>query len=187
MFDRFRKNKDETEESGGSEMVEERPREEQEYSSGEASSDTREAPQESEIKPQVEEPSQESQPGASSSTDQIGIRVLMDKRVKLEEAIDYVGLMIKNLKDKRTKLEKDIEDESVDIKNLKEKLMKVSEYIDEENQGIQSLTKKRTAVESEADDVGNLINSLRSKLSGIDNIVNAEGDRIKNFKESKPQ
>ena len=47
----------------------------------------------------------------------------MNKRAKLEEAIDYVGLMIKNLKDKRTMLEKDIEEESVDIKNLKEKLL----------------------------------------------------------------
>ena len=46
------------------------------------------------------------------------------KRAKLEEAIDYVGLMIKNLKDKRTLLEKDVEEEAVDIKNLKEKLTK---------------------------------------------------------------
>ncbi len=58
---------------------------------------------------------------------QIGIGELIGKRAKLEEAIDYVGLMIKNLKDKRTLLEKDIEEESVDIKNLKEKLQKVSE------------------------------------------------------------
>ena len=67
---------------------------------------------------------------------EIGIVELMDKRAKLEEAIDYVGLMIKNLKDKRTVLEKDIEEESVDIKNLKEKLEKVSQYIEEENKGI---------------------------------------------------
>jgi len=40
---------------------------------------------------------------------EIGIVELMDKRAKLEEAIDYVGLMIKNLKDKRTVLKKDIE------------------------------------------------------------------------------
>ena len=51
----------------------------------------------------------------------IGIGELIGKRAKLEEAIDYVGLMIKNLKEKRTMLEKDIEEESVDIKNLKEK------------------------------------------------------------------
>ena len=51
----------------------------------------------------------------------IGIDALMNKRVKLEEAIDYVGLMIRNLKEKRTNLEKEIEDESVDIKNLREK------------------------------------------------------------------
>ncbi len=61
------------------------------------------------------------------SVSEIGIEELIEKRGKLEEAIDYVGLMIKNLKDKRTLLEKDIEEESVDIKNLKEKLQKVSE------------------------------------------------------------
>ena len=64
--------------------------------------------------------------------------------------------------------------------------MKVSEYIEEENQGIQSLTKKRGAVENEADEVGNLINNLRSKLSGLDGIIDAEGDRVKNFKQSRP-
>ncbi len=61
--------------------------------------------------------------GESTSTiesvDKIGIGELIGKREKLEEAIDYVGLMIKNLRDKRTLLEKDIEEESVDIKNLK--------------------------------------------------------------------
>jgi hypothetical protein len=46
---------------------------------------------------------------ANETVGEIGIVELMDKRVKLEEAIDYVGLMIKNLKDKRTVLEKDIE------------------------------------------------------------------------------
>ncbi len=76
-----------------------------------------------------------------TESSQIGIGELMGKRAKLEEAIDYVGLMIKNLKDKRTLLEKDIEEESVDIKNLKEKLQKVSEYIDEENRGIQELAR----------------------------------------------
>ncbi|HET9009475.1 MAG TPA: transcriptional regulator, partial [Nitrosarchaeum sp.] len=44
--------------------------------------------------------------GTSNETvGEIGIVELMDKRAKLEEAIDYVGLMIKNLKDKRTVLE----------------------------------------------------------------------------------
>ena len=76
---------------------------------------------------------------STSSEDNIGIKALMDKRTKLEEAIDYVGLMIKDLKDKRTNLEKSIEDESVDIKNLKEKLVKVGQYIDEEKQGIKTL------------------------------------------------
>ena len=64
----------------------------------------------------------------SENSSEIGIGDLMNKRAKLDEAIDYVGLMIKNLKDKRTGLEKDIEDESVDIKNLKEKLEKVSYF-----------------------------------------------------------
>jgi len=49
----------------------------------------------------------------------------MGKRFKLEEAIDYVGGMIKDLKEKRTNLVKNIEDESVDIKNMKEKLTKI--------------------------------------------------------------
>jgi len=168
MFEKFRKDHVEHEESSGSEMVEERPKEEPEHHNTEKDV--------SESQPQTQ---------SSSSEGQIGIRALKDKRVKLEEAIDYVGLMIKNLKDKRTNLEKEIEDESVDIKNLKEKLMKVSEYIDEENQGIGNLTRKRGAVEHEADEVGTLINSLRGKLSGIDSVVNTEGERIKNFKETR--
>jgi len=40
---------------------------------------------------------------------QIGIEQLMGKRLKLEEAIDYVGGMIKDLKEKRTNLVKNIE------------------------------------------------------------------------------
>lgn len=168
MFEKFRKDHLEHEESEGTEMVKERPQENPEYHNTEK--DISES---------------QSQTESSSSEGQIGIRALKDKRVKLEEAIDYVGLMIKNLKDKRTNLEKEIEDESVDIKNLKEKLMKVNEYIEEENQGIQNLTRKRGAVEQEADDVGTLINSLRGKLSGIDSIVSTEGERIKNFKDSQ--
>ena len=188
MFEKFRKQKEE-EDAGGSEMVEERPVSEQEYSSGQEVSPepTTETPSE-EIPQAPTQPEIQSQSDTSSSSaSEIGIRALMDKRVKLEEAIDYVGLMIKNLKDKRTVLEKDIEDESVDVKNLKEKLMKVSEYIEEEKQGIQNLTRKRSAVESEADEVGNLINNFRSKLSGIDSIINSEGERIKNFKDSRPK
>ncbi|HEY7367474.1 MAG TPA: transcriptional regulator, partial [Nitrosopumilaceae archaeon] len=61
----------------------------------------------------------------------------------------------------------------------------VSEYIEEENQGIQNLTRKRGAVENEADEVGSLINTLRGKLSGIDSVVSAEGEKIKDFKESR--
>ena len=43
-----------------------------------------------------EEESVEASPNSEST---IGIGELMGKRAKLEEAIDYVGLMIKNLKD----------------------------------------------------------------------------------------
>jgi len=178
MFEKFRKKKEEYGESGGSEMVEERPVEE--YHPKEIISEPESRiPPPSENRPQIQTSSQ--------SEGQIGIRALKDKRVKLEEAIDFVGLMIKNLKDKRTNLEKEIEDESVDIKNLKEKLMKVSEYIEEENQGIQNLTRKRSSVENEADNVGSMINNLRGKLSGIDSIINIEGEKIKNFKESRKE
>jgi len=111
MFDKFKKQE-------GGEMVEEKPEEENKVESME------------------EETRVES--SFSEKSSEIGIGDLMDKRARLEDAIDYVGLMIKNLKDKRTSLEKDIEDESVDIKNLKEKLEKVSAYIDEENLGIYS-------------------------------------------------
>jgi len=180
MFEKFRKKKEEFGESGGSEMVEERPVEERKYHPEEIISEP-----ESRIPPPSENSSQTQT--SSQSEGQIGIRALKDKRVKLEEAIDFVGLMIKNLKDKRTNLEKEIEDESVDIKNLKEKLMKVSEYIEEENQGIQNLTRKRSSVENEADNVGSLINNLRGKLSGIDSIINIEGEKIKNFKESRKE
>ena len=73
-----------------------------------------------------EEESVEASPNSEST---IGIGELMGKRAKLEEAIDYVGLMIKNLKDKRTMLEKDIEEEAVDIKNLKEKFDKYTDTL----------------------------------------------------------
>ena len=94
----------------------------------------------------------------------IGIGELMGKRAKLEEAIDYVGLM---------------------IKNLKEKLQKVSEYIDEENRGIQDLADKRMKVENEADEVATIINNLRDKLAGIDTIVGEEGNRVKQIKDNR--
>ena len=133
----------------------------------------------------AEEPSSYSQPAEESTSSQIGIGSLMDKRAKLEDAIDYVGLMVKNLKDKRTKLEKDIEDESVDIKNLKEKLSKINEFIQDENNGLEELTNKRAGVEKEADEVGNIIYGQRDKISGIDKILADEADKIKRFKESK--
>ena len=72
------------------------------------------------------EPAQEAQntqaPPQPASQTEIGIGNLKDKRVKLEEAVDYVGLLIANLKEKRTRLEKEVEEESVDIKNLRAKL-----------------------------------------------------------------
>ena len=77
----------------------------------------------------VEEKSQESENIDSSFTDEstseIGISELMGKRAKLEEAIDYVGLMIKNLKDKRTLLEKDIEEEQLILKISKKNYKKL--------------------------------------------------------------
>lgn len=123
--------------------------------------------------------------GRAASESRIGIGELMDKRARLEAAIDSVGLMIKNLKDKRTLLEKEIEDESVDIKNLKEKLQKVSEYIEEESAGIVDLARKREEVEAEADEVSALITSLSNRLSGIDRIIDEEGDRVKKIKSAK--
>ena len=92
------------------------------------------------------EPAQETQndqvPSQPTSQAEIGIGNLKDKRVKLEEAVDYVGLLIANLKEKRTRLEKEVQEESVDIKNLREKLAKVGEYIQEEGQSLQSLSSK---------------------------------------------
>ena len=136
---------------------------------------------------QVKIPEPIQQTRMSTSNEDIGIKALMDKRTKLEEAIDYVGLMIKDLKDKRTNLEKNIEDESVDIKNLKEKLVKVGQYIEEEKQGIKTLQQKRGEVEKEADDVAILITSLREKLITIDQVVNEEGNKIAKFKETRPK
>jgi chromosome segregation ATPase len=134
---------------------------------------------------QVKIPEPIQQTPMNSSGADIGIRALMDKRTKLEEAIDYVGLMIRNLKDKRTKLEKNIEDESVDIKNLKEKLIKVGQYIEEEKQGIKTLQQKRSEVEREADDVATIISNLREKLLNIDHVVNEEGSKIEKYRETR--
>jgi len=177
LFDKFKKNEDE-----GGEMVEERQYEEKdeepEFQESVTDFNEPEPVKESPLIPDI--PSEDVPSGG------IGIRALMDKRAKLEDAIDYVGLMIKNLKDKRTGLEKDIEEEFVDIKNLKEKLVKVREYIDEENLGIENLTRKRGQVENEADEVNTMIGDLKGKLSGLDKIVDDEGKRIQSFKDSKP-
>jgi len=190
MFEKFRKKKDEF--KPGSTKKEENENEitaktmeyqPQELTPAETSGIVEQAkPRPSE---QVKIPEAIQQTTMSTSGDDIGIRALMDKRTKLEEAIDYVGLMIKNLKDKRTKLEKSIEDESVDIKNLKEKLIKVGQYIDEERHGIKTLQQKRGEVEREADDVATIIGNLREKLLSIDHVVNEEGTKIEKFKETR--
>jgi len=182
MFEKFKKNLEKfrelaSEESQGGVMVKEMNYESQNLESAEQPKTTE----------QIKIPERVEQSSMTQSSDDIGINLLMDKRAKLEDAIDYVGLMIKNLKDKRTKLEKNIEDESVDIKNLKEKLVKVGQYIEEEKQGIRNLAQKRAEVEKEADDVGAMINNLREKLSSIDRVVDEEGSKIKNLKESHPK
>ncbi len=51
------------------------------------------------------EPTSYAQP-ATDMESQLGIQELMNKRFKLEEAIDYVGSMIKELRDKRSNLQK---------------------------------------------------------------------------------
>jgi len=132
----------------------------------------------------VEEPTSYAQPTTDMGS-QLGIQELMNKRFKLEEAIDYVGVMIKNLKGKRTKLVKNIEDEIVDITNLKEKLTKINEYIEEENRGLEELKNKRAQVDRDADEVGSIVYNLRDKISDIDKIVADEAGRIKSFKDSK--
>ena len=96
---------DKFKEEEGGEMVKERPSEYEEQPPQEIA--------EAEPEPQVEMPQSDSD---------IGISSLMNKRAKLEEAIDYVGGLISNLKEKRTNLEKEIEEESVDIKNLERKV-----------------------------------------------------------------
>ena len=48
---------------------------------------------------------EQTQDGQASGS-MVGIDGLMDKRIKLEESINYVGHMIKTLKDKRSRLEK---------------------------------------------------------------------------------
>ena len=82
---------DKFKEEEGGEMVQERPAEYEEQSTQETA--------ESNVEPQ---------PQATQSDSDIGISSLMNKRAKLEEAIDYVGGLISNLKEKRTNLEKEI-------------------------------------------------------------------------------
>ena len=55
---------------------------------------------------------EQTQDGQASGS-MVGIDGLMDKRIKLEESINYVGHMIKTLKDKRSRLEKDVEEEAI--------------------------------------------------------------------------
>ena len=82
MFEKFRKQKEE-EETTGSEMVEERPVSEQEYSSGQEVSPepttktpSEEIPQ-APAQPEIQSQSDTSRSGAS----EIGIRALMDKQI----------------------------------------------------------------------------------------------------------
>jgi len=192
MFDKFRKKKDKFESvsSGTKDNVADlsgktfqyEPKEIEDIKTPQVMEESRFRPSE-----QVKIPEPILQTRMSTSGEDIGIKALMDKRTKLEEAIDYVGLMIKDLKDKRTNLEKSIEDESVDIKNLKEKLVKVGQYIEEEKQGIKTLQQKRGEVEKEADDVATMITNLREKLISIDQVVNEEGNKIAKFKETRPK
>ena len=170
MFDRFRKKKNEfdgasstedtfTEFSGKTFQFESKEIESEKAS--EVLEESRSSPPE-----QVKIPEPIQQTRMSASSDDIGIKALMDKRTKLEEAIDYVGLM---------------------IKNLKEKLIKVGQYIEEEKQGIRTLQQKRGEVEKEADDVATIISNLREKLVNIDQVVNEEGSKIAKFKDSRPK
>ena len=187
LFDVF-KDKDEDSDDGG--ITEEYRSEDTSsgYTSEPEPVEAATPPQSSYETPSTEQPVEETTSYSQTETaaqSQIGIEQLMGKRFKLEEAIDYVGGMIKDLKEKRTNLVKNIEDESVDIKNLKEKLTKISQFIQEENQGLQDLTAKRSEVEKDADDVGNIVYSLRDKISGIEKVVADEASRIKSFKASK--
>jgi len=110
LFDIF-KDKDEDEDSGG--MAEETPSfesepEPKETPSTEPAEETTSYSQPAEETPSTE-PSEETTSYSQTGTavqSQLGIEGLMDKRFKLEEAIDYVGLMIKSLIDKRTNLKK---------------------------------------------------------------------------------
>ena len=192
MFERFRKKKDESENipSTQDDIKMDLPSKNFQYEPEEVEpGETTKIIEEPRPRPpeQVKIPEPAQQTSMGTQDEDIGIKALMDKRTKLEEAIDYVGLMIKNLKDKRTGLEKSIEDESVDIKNLKEKLVKVGQYIEEEKQGIKTLQQKRSQVEREADDVAAIVSNLREKLLSIDHVVNEEGSKIAKFKETRPK
>lgn len=110
---------------------------------------------------------------------QIGINLLIDKRIKLDEAIDSLGLIILRLREKRTVLEKQIEDTSVDLKNLRGKIGSVTQYIDEERKGLDSLSMRRSIVEQEADNLGRLVGSLRENIAQMDNVMNTEQKQIK--------
>ena len=90
---------DKFKEEEGGEMVEERPSENQEQPSE-----------------NIAESVPESQQKWMNQIQILEFHHLMNKRAKLEEAIDYVGGLIANLKEKRTNLEKEIEEESVDIR-----------------------------------------------------------------------
>ena len=123
-------------------------------------------------------------PRTDNPSSEIGITGLIDKRSKLEEALNYVGVLVGNLKTKRTSLEKEIEEEYVDIKKLNEKLLKAKNYIDEEHQGIAQLIQKRALVEKEADAIGDLVVNLKDNIARISSVMSDEENRVLDIKKT---
>ena len=110
LFDVF-KDKDEDSDNGG--ITEEYRSEDTSsgYTSEPEPAEEAAPPQSSYETPSTEQPAEETTSYSQTETaaqSQIGIEQLMGKRFKLEEAIDYVGGMIKDLKEKRTNLVKNI-------------------------------------------------------------------------------
>ena len=101
MFDKFRKKKDESgsASSGTENRIADQSGKVFQYEPGMGDAKASEVMEESHFRPseQVKIPEPIQQTRMSTSSEDIGIKALMDKRTKLEEAIDYVGLMIKDL------------------------------------------------------------------------------------------
>ena len=130
-------------------------------------------------------PSADQGSGSEDRSDSLGISELMAKRTRLEDAVDYVGIMITNLREKRTGLAKEIEEESIEIDNIHEKLIKVQEYIDGERRGLETLKERRASVDSSANQAAERMNTLRILISELDGIVNSESNQTRSFKESQ--